>query len=54
MPINYEETIKNLVPAVNTGSDGGRSSQSLAVGWTVSKMAKLQATRNAKKEEAAR
>ena len=52
MPINYEETIKNLVPAVSTGSERG-AAQSLSVGWTMSKLAKLQAARAAKRAEAA-
>lgn len=53
MPINYEETIRNLVPVVATGSDAGRSAQSFSVGWTMSKLAKLQAARAAKRKNTA-
>lgn len=49
MLINYEETLKNLVPVVSAGSGTRGGSEGITVGWTTSKVAKLQAARAVKR-----
>lgn len=49
MLINYEETLKNLVPVVSAGSGARGGSEGITVGWTTSKVAKLQAARAVKR-----
>lgn len=49
MLINYEEALKSLVPVVSARSGTQRGAEALAMGWTTSKSAKLQAARAAKR-----